>query len=60
MPSGPALERLYALADGYYNKRNELENTITVLRCEQAEAMRMYDQVLARARDMELEDEGIL
>ena len=51
----PQLANCYKLADEFYNRRNEIEIRITELRCEQVEIGNLYDQVVARARDLELQ-----
>jgi hypothetical protein len=49
----PQLEATYKLAEEFYEKRNALGKKIETLLVEQAEVSRLYDQVVAHARDLE-------
>jgi hypothetical protein len=51
----PELENLLLLAEEFYERRAKLEHQITLLRCEQANVGLLYDQVVAKARDLELD-----
>ncbi len=51
------LEGLYTLGEEFYARLKEYDQKIAVLRCEQEETMNLYNQVMAKARDLELDND---